>query len=240
MKWLFDQPRNCATIYSMQKRRGLTAFLLMASIAGYVHGQAAPAESLENLMVVVRESPNQNRQTDALVAISKIEGTLPNGTRFVEYPAWFQYIGDTHLRFVFDAPSMVHSAKMKDLERLGLSPEKALAVAMANLKRVYGSPTSVPWNDLQLVNGKEPDYGSSYFLDREFWTAIGRSHPDGVVVALPKRGGLLYTPLSDVKAVSGLRRGIAYLHSSSEKARVSSALYLFKDGKWSVFQPPIQ
>lgn len=224
----------------MQRRRALAAFLLLASIAGHSHGQAAPNESVENLMLVLRELPKQNRQTDALVPIGEVELTLPDGTKVMDSPAYFRYIGDMHIRFVFDAPSMVHGAKMKDLERLGLSPEKAVAVAMANLKRVYGNPTTVPWNDLHLVKGKEPDYDSSYFMDREFWTAISKNHPDGVVVAVPKRGGLLYTPLSDAKAVAGLRRGIGYLHSSSEKARISSALYLFKDGKWSVFQPPIQ
>ena len=224
----------------MQRRRALAAFLLLASIAGHSHGQAAPNESVENLMLVLRELPKQNRQTDALVPIGEVELTLPDGTKVMDSPAYFRYIGDMHIRFVFDAPSMVHGAKMKDLERLGLSPEKAVAVAMANLKRVYGNPTTVPWNDLHLVKGIEPDYDSSYFMDREFWTAISKNHPDGVVVAVPKRGGLLYTPLSDAKAVAGLRRGIGYLHSSSEKARISSALYLFKDGKWSVFQPPIQ
>ncbi|MCR6480467.1 hypothetical protein NU688_30235 [Variovorax sp. ZS18.2.2] len=210
----------------------------MTSIAGHAHGQAALSESVENLMFVLRELPKQNRQTDALVPIGEIELTLPDGTKVMDLPAYFRYIGDMHIRFVFDAPNMVRGAKMKDLERLGLSPEKALAVAMANLKRVYGNPISVPWNDLQLVKSKESDYDSSYFVDREFWMAIGKNHPDGVVVAVPKRGGLLYTPLSDAKAVAGLRRGIGYLHSSSEKARVSSALYLFKEGKWSVLQPP--
>lgn len=224
----------------MQRRQAITGFLLVTSIAGRAPGHAAPSESIENLMFVLRELPKQNRQTEALVPIGEIELMLPDGTKVKDYPAYFRYIGDMHIRFVFDAPNMARGAKMKDLERLGLSPERALAVATENLKRVYGSPTSVPWNDLQLVKSKEPDYDSSYFADREFWTAISKSHPNGVVVAVPKRGGLLYTPLSDAKAVAGLRRSIAYLYSSSEKARVSSALYLFKDGKWSVFQPPLE
>ncbi|WP_435500869.1 hypothetical protein [Variovorax sp. LT1R20] len=224
----------------MQRRRALTALLLMTSIAGHAQDKSASAESVDNLMVVLRELPHQNRQTDALIAIGKIEGTLPNGTKFVEYPAWFQYIGDMHIRFVFDSPNSMRSASMKDLERFGLSPEKAVAVAMNNVKRVYGNPSSVPWNDLQQVKGRAPDFDSSYFLDREFWRGISRDHRDGIVVAVAKRGGLLYAPLADAKAVSGLRKGIAFLHSSSEKARISSALYLFKDDKWSVFQPPVQ
>ena len=87
------------------------------------------------------------------------------------------------------------------------------------------------------VEGKSPDLNSSYFLDRDFWRDLLRQHPEGIVAAVPKRGGLLFVPLSDRRAVNELRKGIAYLYSSSERLRVSSALYLFKDDHWTVFQP---
>jgi hypothetical protein len=90
------------------------------------------------------------------------------------------------------------------------------------------------------VQGKSPDLDSSYFLDRTYWLALLKNSPEGIVVAVPKRGGLLYAPLNDVKAVDSLKRSVAYLHSSSQRQRVSSALFLFKDGKWSVFQPAVK
>ena len=130
------------------------------------------------------------------------------------------------------------NATPKDLEKLNLTPEEALRVALANIKRVYGAPAAKPWNDLMQVQGKSPDLDSSYFLDRDFWRALLSRHPEGVLVAVPKRGGLLYTPLSNADAVESLRRGVGFLHSSSERLRISSALYLFKDDKWSVFQAP--
>jgi hypothetical protein len=37
-----------------------------------------------------------------------------------------------------------------------------------------------------------------------------------------------------------LKRAIGELFSSSQRLRVSSALYLFKEGKWSVFQAAIK
>ena len=88
------------------------------------------------------------------------------------------------------------------------------------------------------VAGKSPDLDSSYFLDRDFWRGLLKQHPDGLVVAVPKRGGLLYAPVSDSRAVATLRKGVGYLYTSSERLRVSAALYLFKDDKWTVFQAP--
>jgi hypothetical protein len=77
---------------------------------------------------------------------------------------------------------------------------------------------------------------STYFLDRDFWRKLLKAHPDGIVVAVPKRGGLLYAPVSNTQAVDGLKRSIASLHATSGTARVSAALFLFKADQWSVLQ----
>lgn len=191
-------------------------------------------------MVVVRESIGANRPDDALAPTGKFKAKLPDGKEIeIEMASW-EFIGDTHIRFVFDGPHMMINATPQDLARLELKGvEEALALALSNIRRVYGEPKSKPWDDgLMQVQGKSPDLDSSYFLDRDYWNSILKKHPQGVVVAVPKRGGLLYAAATDEKAVEGLKRGVAYLHSSSQRQRVSSALYLFKDGKWSVLQAP--
>ena len=55
---------------------------------------------------------------------------------------------------------------------------------------------------------------------------------------MPRRGGLVYAPVSNEAAVASLRFSAAALYAGGSGARLSSALYLFKDGHWSVFQPP--
>jgi hypothetical protein len=44
--------------------------------------------------------------------------------------------------------------------------------------------------------------------------------------------------VSDEAAVASLRFGAAAWYAGDPGTRLSSALYLFKDGHWSVFQPP--
>jgi len=56
---------------------------------------------------------------------------------------------------------------------------------------------------------------------------------------VPSRGSLLFVPAANTEAVALLKAGIAKLHASSEQMRVSSALYLFKDDAWSVYQPAV-
>ena len=91
---------------------------------------------------------------------------------------------------------------------------------------------------MQVV-GRADDLNSSYFLDRPFWQSLEAQHPRGVVVAVPQRGGLLYAPADDQDAVAALSFSATAIYASSARSRVSSALYLFRGGHWSVFQRPL-
>jgi hypothetical protein len=191
-------------------RFGISALLAtMAALAS--HAQMPKVEKTrENLMVVVRESIGANRPDDALVPTGKLKMRSPDGREIELDMAHWDFIGDTHIRFVFDGPQLMANAAPQDLAQLGVNGvDEALALAILNIKRVYGEPSASPWEG-------------------------------GLVVAVPKRGGLLYVPLSNAPAVERLKLGVARLHASSDRMRVSSALFLFKDDKWSVLQAPVK
>lgn len=230
--------------HSKMRIRNVLASLcaVLAHTMTLAQSPTMPERTRENLMVVVRESIGASRTEDVLTPTGKAKAKLPDG-RVIEFEmASWEFIGDTHIRFVFDGPQTMINATPQDLERLDIKGvDQALSVALANIKRVYGEPSASPWEGgLMSVEGKSPDLNSSYFLDRAYWQGLLKSHPEGLVVSVAKRGGLLYVPVSNDKAVEGLKRGVAFLHSSSQRQRVSSALFLFKDGKWSVFQAPVK
>jgi hypothetical protein len=196
-------------------------------------------ETASNLIVVLRETPGANKQDEGLHPFGKISARMPDG-REVEFEAsWYQYLGDMHLRLVFDGRQKVQSAMPEDLQRLRLSPEEALVRAVHNLRQRYGAPVAQPWSGgLMQVHGNAPDLDSSYFLDRDFWLEQARRYPAGIVAAVPKRRGLVFASADDAMALATLRFSAAALFASSDQTRISSGLYLFKDGRWSVFQPP--
>jgi hypothetical protein len=227
-------------------RRAGAFLLLAASLAGArAESPDASEEAFDmtaaNLMVVLRESPGVNKQDESLEPFGKISAKLPDG-RVIEFEAsWFQYLGDMHLRLVFDGLKRVQSALPGDLLKLKLSPEAALARAVDNLRERYGPPIIEPWTGgLMMVHGSSPDLDSSYFLDRQFWVDTARDYPEGIVAAVPRSGGLVFARADDEEALNSLRFSAAALYAANDRIRVSSALYLFKDGRWSVFQPPQQ
>jgi hypothetical protein len=192
------------------------------------------------LMAVVRESQGANKQDEALKPTGKMRMTGSDGAPVEIEFASFEFIGDMHIRFVFDDVNTMRVLKPEELTKLDLSPEKALDLAVANIKRVYGEPEAVPLTDgVFQVRGRSPDLDSSYFLDREFWRSRLKQYPDGLVVAVPRRGGLLFAPTTDHEAVGILRNNVGHWYVKSDRLRVSSALYLFKDDHWSVYQAPL-
>ena len=216
----------------------LACAALAQSPAAAENAQSLDA-SASNLLAVLRESRGENKQDESLQPFGKLRAALGDGREIELETSWYQYLGDMHIRLVFDGGQTMQSASPEDLARLHLSPEDALQLAVANLRRVYGAPAAQPWSgSLMQVQGGAADLNSSYFLDREFWRQLQFAHPDGLVVAVPRRGGLVYAPVSDEAAVTSLRFSAAALYAGGPGARLSSALYLFKDGRWSVFQPP--
>ena len=208
-----------------------------------LHCAAQAAEEFEtsarNLLVVLRESHGENKQDESLKPFGKLHATMADGREIQLETSWYRYLGDMHIRLVFDGVQSLQSASPADLSRLKLSPDEALKLAIDNLRRRYGSPAVSPWSGgMMQVQGTAPDLTSSYFLDREFWQGLQGNHPEGLVVAVPRRGGLVYAPASDGDAVDSLRFSAAALYAGGNGARLSSGLYLFKDGRWSVFQSP--
>ena len=218
--------------------------IAIACCAAQAHAQQEAAASFDtergNLMAVLRESAGANEQEETLQPFGTLRAELPDGSEVELETSWFRYVGDMHIRLVFDSSTQLQSASPDDLDRLKLDPEHAVELAVANLRRVYGDPVAKPWTaGLMQVVGRADDLNSSYFLDRPFWQSLEARYAKGVVVAVPQRGGLLYARADDEEAVAALSFSATAIYASSSRSRVSSALYLFRDGHWSVFQPPL-
>jgi hypothetical protein len=216
------------------------ALACLASTAGAFAQQDQVFDTgAPNLLVVLRESLGENKQDESLQPYGKVTARMPDGRRIEFETSWYQYLGDMHIRLVFDGGQTMQSATPEDLARLQLTPEAALKTAVANLRRKYGAPDIHAWGaGLTQVEASSADLTSSYFLDRDFWLHLQARNPEGLVVAVPRRGGLVYASASDEAAVANLRFSAAALYAGGPGTRLSSALYLFKDGRWSVFQAP--
>ena len=193
-------------------------------------------ECPDPLLFVLRERPGADKRDDTPALVEPFEVALPGGASASMAPAWFDLIGDLQLRLVRSTPDHVLALHAAELDEMALSVDAALALALANLHRLHGAPRARAWHNLQRVGGRDEDADSAYFMDRAFWRARLDEHPQGVVAAVPRTDLLLFAPLADTAAVDSLHRGIQRLHAEGGDYRLSSALYLFRDDRWQVFQ----
>ena len=191
----------------------------------------------DTLLFILRERPGANKEDESLALVDAFEVPLPGGGAAPLAPAWFDLIGDLQLRLVRETPGTTFTLLASELHDLKLAAGEALDVALANLHRRHGEATVQPWHNLQRVAGRPGIFDSVYFADRGFWRARLAEHPGGVVVGAPRVDALLFAPASDTAAVDSMRQGIPRLQAEAGDYRLSSALYLFKDDRWSVLQP---
>ena len=212
---------------------------LLMSVAAVASSASERAMPDENFMLVLREVEGANKQDFGFEPAGAGTSVLNNGEKISLEPAWFDVIGDMHVRFVIDGEQTMRNLTAAEFAAFGLTPTQAVDVAMTNIKKRYGDPQATPWEDgIMQVAGGSADLDSSYFLDAAFWDELSKKHPDGLVVGVPQRGGLVYAPVVDVRAVDSMERSIRSLYESGGRLRVSSALYLYKNGMWTVFRKP--
>ena len=199
---------------------------------------SAPAD-LSTLSFVLRERPGADKADDSLALVEPFSVPIPGGATASIAPAWFDLVGDLQLRLVRDADDSMLTLHASELEERRLGSEDAVAAALANFQRRHGPPAISAWHNLRRVGSAAEDFDSNWFVDRVFWRARLAEHPGGVVAAVPRTDLLLFAPASDTAAVDSMRRGIPGLQAGGGDYRLSSALYLFEDDRWRVFQPAV-
>lgn len=146
------------------------------------------------------------------------------------------YLGDIRLNFRFAGSG--RDALVSDLQRLGITPAQALGLAVLNHKRQYGDASFVPVSDgVSMLKCSDPAVCTTFFLDRRLWKQLLAKYPEGVLVAVPREGSLLFSPAGDPDASRRLRETAARMLNVGGNARVSRNLYRFGSTGWQIASP---
>src|SRR4051812_4099886 len=112
----------------MKRTAGALA-LACAMLATGVSAQQQPQAfdtGAGNLIAVLRGSLGGNQAQETLQPYGNVQVELPDGREIEVATSWFRYVGDMHIRLVFDSPAELQSASPEDLDRLRLAPEQAV------------------------------------------------------------------------------------------------------------------
>jgi hypothetical protein len=182
-----------------------------------------PARERDKLMVQLHPWPGERLPKETLRPAAA-QDTVAYG-----------YLGDMQLRLVFDEPGAAHAAAVRpdDLDRLELTPQKAVAQAAFNSKRASGSPQITPLaGGVHALRGRHQDYNATFLLDRAFWRQQLEKFPQGLLAALPRKGVLMFAPAGDAVVQAELHKQAARLLATAGPSALSACVYRFDTTGW--------
>ena len=146
--------------------------------------------------------------------------------------------GDLWLICVIDLPRQVNMLTDRDLEKLGLSQDEAIALGKENVAADLppGSTVISPLTPGAIGYIIGHFYEASRLLMHEDWAALSQEMNGQLVVALPVPEGILYIEGRDRAALEALTR-VAEATAKDDQRRISTQLLRWVPDGWEVVAP---
>jgi len=191
----------------------------------------------ENLSLTLVSAPGscQVKESFVLMGAAAPTSAIAQASADVQQVV-FSYLGDIVLKLVFaTAEGMVSSVRMDDLVRMQLTPTKALALAFTNFKHAQGPvDISTMGNAVYSLRSSMQDSCAVNFLDRAYWrTQLTRSEP-GVLMAMPRRGCLMFAYANDPQASQEIQRLAQRIYYAADEQGLSAYVYCFTSQGWQI------
>lgn len=225
----------------MTRRRALLQMMGGAAGLALAGGRARSGESRDPLP----------RTKDYIVALVRAQPAADPGARPVQKiePVVFKpdpksapenalvfdhFVGDLHLRYVFDDPQFMLAVRVRDLKRLGIARDELPAVVIANYRKLYPK-LSVAWPERwlgQVANGGELE--PCTMLDGAFWDRQQKAFGGELIAAVPSATEVYFTPREPKQNIELLKH-LAILHyEKAGKRAVSRTVFAWKFYRWEV------
>jgi uncharacterized protein YtpQ (UPF0354 family) len=222
------------------KRRallGLARAGAMLSIAPAV-ARAASKDPLprtkEYIVALVRSNPGVNpkeRPTQRIEPqIMKADAKSAPGNALV----FDHFVGDLHLRYVFDDPQFMLALRARDLARLGIARDALPALVVENFRRLYPKVTVFrPEPALGIVT-QGGQLEPCTMLDGAFWERQRREFGGDLIATVPARDAVIFTTRAPRQNVELLKHLAVQAYEKADKAAVSRTVFAWVNYRWQV------
>lgn len=144
------------------------------------------------------------------------------------------FVGDLHLRYVFDDPQFMLAVRLRDLKRLGLPRDDLPTLVVSNYRRLYpklGIAWPERWLGL-LTHGGELE--PCTMLDGAFWDRQQKAFGGELIAAVPSVHEVYFTPREPKQNIELLKH-LAILHyEKAGKRAVSRTVFAWRFFRWEV------
>jgi hypothetical protein len=225
----------------MTRRRALSRIAAGGAALALARPAARAAQSKDPLprtkdyiLALVRSHPAVDPKSRP---VQKIEAAIPppDPKSSPENALVFDhFVGDLHLRYVFEDPSFMLALRLRDLKRLGVQRDELPPLVVANYRRLYPK-LSVEWPERWLgvlANGGELE--PCAMLDGAFWEHQQKALGGELIAAVPSAHEVYFTPREPKQNIELLKH-LAVLHyEKAGKRAVSRTVFAWRFFRWEV------
>ena len=223
------------------KRRTLLKLAPAGAMLALAPGAACAAQSKdplprtrEYIVALVRSHPGADPRSRPVQriepAIAREDAKSAPGNALV----FDHFVGDLHLRYVFDDPQFMLALRARDLTRLGVARDELPALVVSNYRRLYPDViVTHPDRWLGLVT-RGGELEPCVMLDGMFWQRQMKAFGGPVIAAVPSTNAVYFTP-REPKANVELLKHLAILESEKAGKRgVSRTVFEWRNFRWQV------
>lgn len=223
------------------RKRALLKLAPAAAMLAFARARSGAAQSKDPLprtreyvVALVRASPAADPKARAVQRIEPV--VFPTDPKSAPGNAlvFDHFVGDLHLRYVFDDPQFMLAMRARDLKRLGIRREDLPAIVVENYRRLYPKVTVArPEPSLGVVtNGGQLE--PCTMLDGLFWEQQRRAFGGELIATVPARDAVFFTTREPRKNVELLKRLAMQAYETAGKAAVSRTVFLWQNYRWQV------
>jgi hypothetical protein len=213
---------------------GSAALTLAPAAARAVESHDPLPRTKDYIVALVRGHPGIDSRTRP---IQKIEPVAfpPDAKSSPDNALVFDhFVGDLHLRYVFDDPSFMLALRVRDLKRLKIKREELPTIVVDNYRRLYPKLT-INWAERWLgvlMNGGELE--PCTMLDGGFWQRQERAFGTQLIAVVPSVQEVYFTPGQPQQNVGLLKNLATQQYEKAGKHAVSRTVFAWRGYRWEV------
>jgi hypothetical protein len=222
-------------------RRTALARIGVAGAALTTPAVAARAASLDPLprtkdyvVALVRSHPAIDPKSRPVQAIEPVVMKADPKSAPENMPIFDHFVGDLHLRYVFDDPQFTLFLRGHDMKRLGIDRDELPALVVANFRRLYPELTVAhPDPGLGVLrNGGtlEP----CALLDARFWDRQQQTIGKELIAIVPSTDEVIFTSREPIRNIERLKRLAMQRYEAGGKRAVSRTVFAWRNYRWEV------
>lgn len=188
----------------------------------------------EKLVALVRARPNVDPKTRPVQKIEAVPMTPEPGNTVDNLPIFDHFVGELHLRYVFDDERFVQAVRGRDMKRLKLDRKALPALVVENYRKLYP--------DLSVI---QPEPGLAavirggqlepvILLDAEFWEEQEKRIGGPLIAAVPERDSVIFTRVEPKQNIELLKHRAVVAYEKAGERALSRTVLAWREKRWEV------